>query len=160
MNYTTEKIERLPDIARPQGDSEEEQQIKYEHHRFANSTLGDYIKNGEYLAAFTVAFSLLEDRLRAMAIVKQRDVLGHTNFISFATVELSRVVAHNYPTNDEENIFVYNLKAVLHNRNKLLHEAMWRNNVIKLVDIDHVMHLRDIVAADLRRMKREIKINK
>ena len=160
MDYTTEKIDRLPDTARPKGDSDEEQQIKYEFHRFANSTLGDYIKNGEYLAAFTVAFSLLEDRLRAMAIVKQRDLLGHANYISFATVELSRVVAHNYPNNDGENIFVDNLKTVLHNRNKLLHEAMWRTNVIKLADIDHVMHLRDIVAADLRKLKREIKSNK
>jgi len=157
MDYTTDRIHRLPESIRPQGDSDEEQQIKYEHHRFANSTLGYYIEKCDYLAAYTVAFSLLEDRLRAMAIVKQRDVLGHTNFISFATIELSRVISHNYPNSGEDNIFIENLKTVLFNRNKLLHEAMWRVNAIKLQDIDDVMALRDLVDSDLRKMKRELK---
>ncbi len=160
MDYTKEKIVRLPETIRPQGDSEEEQLIKYQHHRFANGTLNYYIEKCDYLAAYTVAFSLLEDRLRAMAIVKQRDVLGHRNYESFATQGLKQVVAHIYPKSSEENIFVENLKTVLNNRNKLLHEAMWRINAIQLKDIDDVMGLRDIVASQLREMKREIESNK
>ena len=156
MDYKRDKIVRLPETIRPKGDSDEEQQIKYKHHRFANSTLSYYIDKCEYLAAYTVAFSLLEDRLRAMAIVKQRDVLGHQNYSSFATIELSRVVSHNYPNDGSENIFVDNLKTVLFNRNKLLHEAMWRTNAIALKDIEDVMGLRDIVDAELRKIKREL----
>ena len=156
MDYTQDKIVKLPETIRPQGDSDEEQQIKYNHHRFANSTLSYYIDKCDYLAAYTVAFSLLEDRLRAMAIVKQRDVLGHQNYSSFATIELSRVVSHNYPNNGTENIFVENLKTVLFNRNKLLHEAMWRTNAIALKDIEDVMGLRDIVDSELRKIKREL----
>ena len=156
MDYKRDKIVRLPETIRPKGDSDEEQQIKYNHHRFANSTLNYYIDKCEYLAAYTVAFSLLEDRLRAMAIVKQRDVLGHQNYSSFATIELSRVVSHNYPNNGSENIFVENLKTVLFNRNKLLHEAMWRTNAIALNDIEDVMGLRDIVDSELRKIKREL----
>lgn len=156
MDYKRDKIVRLPETIRPKGDSDEEQQIKYNHHRFANSTLSYYIDKCEYLAAYTVAFSLLEDRLRAMAIVKQRDVLGHQNYSSFATIELSRVVSHNYPNDGSENIFVDNLKTVLFNRNKLLHEAMWRTNAIALKDIEDVMGLRDIVDSELRKIKREL----
>lgn len=159
MDYTQDKIVRLPETIRPQGDSDEEQQIKYKHHRFANSTLNYYIDKCEYLAAYTVAFSLLEDRLRAMAIVKQRDVLGHQNYLSFATIELSRVVSHNYPNDGSENIFVDNIKTVLFNRNKLLHEAMWRTNAIALKDIEDVMGLRDIVDTELRNIKRVVQRN-
>ncbi len=160
MDYTKDKIARLPETIRPQGDSEPEQQVKYEYHRFANSTLSYYIEKCDYLAAYTVAFSLLEDRLRAMAIVKQRDVLGHRNFEAFATLGLGGVVTHIYEKNSEENIFVENLKTVINNRNKLLHEAMWRINAIQLKDIDDVMGLRDIVDSQLRKMKREIESNK
>lgn len=160
MDYTKDRIVKLPETIRPQGDSDEEQQAKYNHHRFANSTLSYYIDKCEYLAAYTVAFSLLEDRLRAMAIVKQRDVLGHKNYLSFATIELSRVVSHNYPNTGSEDIFVENLKTVLFNRNKLLHEAMWRTNAIALKDIEDVMGLRDIVDSQLRKMKREIESHK
>jgi len=155
MDYMTDPIYKLPETVRPQGDSAEEQQIKYKHHRFANSTLNYYIQRCDYLAAYTVAFSLLEDRLRAMAIVKQRDVLGHENFKSFATVDLSRVVGHVYPKKDGNAVFVDNIKTVLFNRNKLLHEAMWRTNAICLKDIDDVVGLKNIVASDLEKMKRD-----
>jgi hypothetical protein len=160
MDYTKDRIARLPEKIRPQGDSEAEQQKKRKHHSFANSTLKYYTDRCDYLAAYTVAFSLLEDRLRAMAIVKQRDVLGHANFISFATIELARVVSHNYPATDENEIFVENLKTVMFNRNKLLHEAMWRINAIQLKDIDDVLELRSIVDSQLRKMKREVKNQK
>lgn len=156
MDYTRDKIVRLPETIRPQGDSDEEQQIKYNHHRFANSTLRYYIDRCDFLAAYTVAFSLLEDRLRAMAIVKQRDVLGHKNYESFATLEPARLIGHNFPKNDENAVFIENLKTVIFNRNKLLHEAMWRINAIALKDIDDVIGLRDIVDAELRSMKREV----
>jgi hypothetical protein len=160
MDYTKDKIARQQETVRPKGDSDEEQQIKNKHHRFANGTLNYYIDKCDYLAAYTVAFSLLEDRLRAMAIVKQRDVLGHANYESFATIELSRVVGHNYPITDENTIFVENLKTVLFNRNKLLHEAMWRTNAIALKDIDDVIGLRDIVASELEKTKRDVQRQK
>lgn len=160
MDYTRERIVKLPETIRPQGDSDEEQKVKYEHHRFANSTLKYYIDRCDFLAAYTVAFSLFEDRLRAMAIVKQRDVLGHRNFESFASIDLGRVIAHNYPNSNEDNVFVENLRTAIYNRNKLLHEAMWRINAIQLKDIDDVMELRNIVSSDLNKMKRQVKQSK
>lgn len=156
MDYRRDAIAKLPETIRPQGDSEEEQKIKYKHHRFANGTLNYYIDRCDYLAAYTVAFSLLEDRLRAMAIVKQRDVLGHEKYESFATIELARVVGHNYPKTEENLLFVENIKTVIFNRNKLLHEAMWRTNAITLKDIEDVIGLRDIVSSELEKMKREV----
>ncbi len=160
MDYRRDAIDRLPETVRPHGDSDEEQQIKYKHHRFANSTLKYYIDRCDYLAAYTVAFSLLEDRLRAMAIVKQRDVLGHEKYESFTTIELARVVGHNFPKAEENLVFIENIKSVIFNRNKLLHEAMWRTNAISLKDIEDVIGLRDIVASELEKMKREVQRQK
>jgi hypothetical protein len=160
MDYRRDAIDRLPETVRPQGDSDEEQKIKYKHHRFANGTLNYYIDRCDYLAAYTVAFSLLEDRLRAMAIVKQRDVLGHDNYESFGIIELARVVGHNYPKTEENLIFVENIKTVIFNRNKLLHEAMWRINAIALKDVEDVIGLRDIVASELEKMKRQVQKQK
>lgn len=160
MDYRQDAIDKLEETIRPQGDSKEEQKIKYKHHRFANGTLNYYIDRCDYLAAYTVAFSLLEDRLRAMAIVKQRDVLGHEKYESFATIELARVVGHNYPKTDENLVFVENIKTIIFNRNKLLHEAMWRTNVITLKDIEDVIGLRDIVASELAKMKRKVQRQK
>lgn len=160
MDYRKSAINRLPETVRPQGNSDEEQQAKYKHHRFAHSTLNYYIDRCDYLAAYTVAFSLLEDRLRAMATVKQRDVLGHDNYESFASIELARVVGHNYPKNEDNLIFIENIKTVIFNRNKLLHEAMWRTNVITLKDIEDVVGLKNIVASELEKMKRKVQRQK
>lgn len=160
MDYRKNTIDRLPETVRPQGNSDEEQQAKYKHHRFANSTLNYYIDRCDYLAAYTVAFSLLEDRLRAMATVKQRDVLGHDNYESFASIALARVVGHTYPKNDENMIIIENINTVIFNRNKLLHEAMWRTNVITLKDIEDVIGLKNIVASELEKMKRKVQRQK
>ena len=74
MDYHKQKIVRLPKTVRPNGDSPAEQLIKFKHHREANGILKYYIDKCDYLSAYTVAFSLLEDRIRAIAIVKERDL--------------------------------------------------------------------------------------
>lgn len=159
MDYKKDLIELIPLQVRPNGDSPAEQLLKFRHHKEANETLLLYIKRGEYLSAYTVAFSLLEDRLRAMAIVKQRDLLFGKNYETYVTLGLTRVISFVYDGTDENNILIKNLKTVAINRNKLLHEAMWRTNAISLVDIEHVRRLRDIVANDLSKLKRQITRN-
>jgi len=156
MDYQKDKINKIHKTARPQGDSKEDQQQKYKHHQFANSTLNYYIERCDYLAAYTVAFSMLEDRLRAMAIVKHRDVLGIKSLSKLQLDKLSLMIDFVYPKNNDSLIFVENLATVRTNRNKLLHEAMWRTNAICLKDVDDVIGLRDIVASDLRKMKRSV----
>jgi hypothetical protein len=155
MNYRTELIETIFVHARPLGDEPAKQLLKFQHHKKANETLALYMSKKQYLSAYTVAFSLLEDRLRAMAIVKERDLLGGNDYQKFVTLGLARVISFAYERTADNFILIQNLKNVAINRNKLLHEAMWRIDAISPKDIEHLMKLRALVASDLVKMKRE-----
>ncbi|TXI11898.1 MAG: hypothetical protein E6Q68_05040 [Polynucleobacter sp.] len=159
MDYTVDLIERIPETIRPKGDSPAEQILKFKHHREANGILKYYIEKCDYLSAYTVAFSLLEDRVRATAIVKKRDLLNSTDFEKYASMKLGHVADFIYQKSPKHKIFLQNLKSAFFNRNKLIHEAMWRVNAICLRDIEIVIELRDIVASDLRALKRQITYN-
>ena len=59
---------------RPTDDTKESQRKKYEHHKKANGTLNYYLEQGNFIGAYVIAYSLLEDRIRAMYVVVQRDI--------------------------------------------------------------------------------------
>jgi hypothetical protein len=159
MDYRKELIETIPLQARPKGDTPAEQLLKFKHHKEANETLALYVSKKQYLSAYTVAFSLLEDRLRAMAIVKERDLLDGEDYQKFVRLGIAQVISFAYKNIDGNLVFVQNLKNVAINRNKLLHEAMWRIDAISPIDIEHLMKLKDIVKNDLAKMKRQINAN-
>ena len=156
MDYRTQLIETIALQARPKGDTPAEQLLKFKYHKEANETLTLYISKKQYLSAYTVAFSLLEDRLRAMAIVKERDLFGGEDYQKFVTQGIAKVISFVYEKTDVNLIFIQNLKNVAINRNKLLHEAMWRIDAISPIDIEHVVKLKDIVKNDLAKIKREV----
>ncbi|MFY9128291.1 MAG: hypothetical protein WAO82_06365 [Limnohabitans sp.] len=156
MDYRKQLIETISVQVRPRGDSPAEQLLKFKHHTEANDTLKLYISKKQYLSAYTVAFSLLEDRLRAMAIVKERDLLGGDDYQKFVTLGIAKVISFAYERTTDNLPLIQNLKNVAINRNKLLHEAMWRIDAISPIDIEHLMKLRALVANDLAKMKRKI----
>ena len=156
MDYRAKLIETIPRVARPDSDEPIAQIVKFQHHKKANETLAAYISKKQFLSAYTVAFSLLEDRLRAMAIVKERDLLGGNDYPKFATLGIAKVISFAYERTADNLPLIQNLKNVAINRNKLLHEAMWRIDAIKPIDIEHLIKLRALVAQDLAKMKREV----
>ena len=156
MDYRKQLIETISVQVRPRGDSPAEQLLKFKHHTEANDTLKLYISKKQYLSAYTVAFSLLEDRLRAMAIVKERDLFGGDDYQKFVTLGIAKVISFAYERTTDNLPLIQNLKNVAINRNKLLHEAMWRIDAISPIDIEHLMKLRALVANDLAKMKRKI----
>ena len=156
MNYRKELIGTIFVHARPLGDEPAEQLLKFHHHKKANETLKLYVSKKQYLSAYTIAFSLLEDRLRAMAIVKERDLRCGNDYQKFVTLGIARVIAFAYDRTPDNLILIQNLRNVAINRNKLLHEAMWRIDAITPKDIEHLMKLRALVANDLVKMKKEI----
>ena len=156
MDYRKQLIETIAVQVRPRGDTPAEQLLKFKHHTEANDTLKLYISKKQYLSAYTVAFSLLEDRLRAMAIVKERDLLGGDDYQKFVTLGIAKVISFAYERTTDNLPLIQNLKNVAINRNKLLHEAMWRIDAISPIDIEHLMKLRALVANDLGKMKRKI----
>jgi hypothetical protein len=157
MNYREQHlIEVVTFHARPQSDKPEDQLFKAHQHAKAHDLYKEHLANKAYLSAYTIAFSLLEDRLRAMAIVKQRDVLKGENYRIFITQGIARVIAFAYDKTQENLILIKNLKNAAINRNKFMHEAMWRTDAIKLNDVEHVMNLQGIVKNDLDKMKRKL----
>jgi hypothetical protein len=115
MDYTKDRIARHQERVRPQGDSPAEQLVKFKHHKAANGILNFYIDKCDYLAAYTVAFSLLEDRVRATAIVKKRDLLKSNDYEKFVTEKLGRVADFLYAQSPSHSIFLENLKTVFFN---------------------------------------------
>jgi len=162
----------LPEVeekARPAGDSDEEQSFKYQFHRQANGTLQYYIDKTEYLSAYVLAFSFFEDRVKALAVTLYRDLRKKEDYLKSIEIDLKRLIGNVYKDNEElinivdpnreviTNIFIYNLGSLLHQRNKLIHEAMWRPNAIRLQDIDTIMEAKSIVYSHQRKLLRYIK---
>jgi len=144
-------------MARPKNDDAESQLKKYEHHKKANSTLKHYLEQGNLIGAYVIAYSLLEDRLRAMYVVVQRDV--HKVYIKESDINSSygNIVEYlrlNKHISDElaKRLFKANSQ-----RNSLLHNAMWEIDVFKDIDINKVSKLKDEVSSILEKLKRKIK---
>lgn len=158
MDYRKQHlIEVVSFHARPQSDKPDDQLFKAHQHAKAHDLYKEYLTNKAYLSAYTIAFSLLEDRLRAMAIVKQRDVLKGDGYRVFITQGIARVIGFVYDKTPENSFLIQNLKNAAINRNKFMHEAMWRTDAITQIDVEHVMNLQGIVKNDLDKMKRKLK---
>ncbi len=54
------------------GRSTASQSEKYVAFKTAYETISHYREQGNFIAAYTIAFSLIEDRIRAMAVVRYR----------------------------------------------------------------------------------------
>ena len=169
LDLSAERLPTVAEKARPLGDSEEEQLRKYHFHPQANGTLQYYIDKTEYLSAYVLAFSFLEDRLKALAVTLYRDLRKNQDYLKSIEIDLKRLIGNIYKENKEfitivdpnkeiiTEIFVDNLGVILQQRNKLIHEAMWRPNAIALKDIDIILEAKRIVYSHQRKMMRHIK---
>jgi len=81
-------------VTRPKDDTAESQRKKYEHHKKANGTLNYYFEQGNWIGAYVIAYSLLEDRLRAMYVVVKRDIEGIELIKDDINVPLARIVGY------------------------------------------------------------------
>jgi hypothetical protein len=163
------KLPPIVEKARPSGDTEEEQHLKYHFHRQANGTLQYYIDSTQYLAAYVLAFSFLEDRLKALGVIFYRDYRKKQDYQKSIDIDLKRLIGNIYKDNDDflsivdpnrdmiTEIFIDNLHTILQQRNKLIHEAMWRRNAIALKDIDIILEAKKSVYSHQRKLMRHIK---
>lgn len=144
-------------MARPKDDVAESQRKKFEHHKEANSTLSYYLDQGNLLGAYVIAYSLLEDRIRAMYVVVQRDV--HKVFYRESDINGSyaRMVDYLKDNNHLSNELASRLKKSNDARNNLLHNAMWELNVVTEDHITRVRKLRNEVSSQLEKIKRAVK---
>lgn len=144
-------------MVRPTDDSKESQRKKYEFHKKANGTLNYYMAEGNWLGAYVIAYSLLEDRLRAMYVVAQRDV--HKVIINEEDIKApyARLVGYLKKNNHLDKELAKKLHKANDNRNKLLHDAMWHIDAIVEDDIKKLKELKNEVAKVVDKLKREVK---
>ena len=113
-------------MVRPIDDTKESQLKKYEFHRKANGTLNYYLEQGNYIGAYVIAYSLLEDRLRAMYVVVQRDV----NNVVLEEDDIKRSLGSIIGFLNKNKYLTNDIAKQLHKanrlRNTLLHDAMWQ----------------------------------
>lgn len=169
LNLSAERLPTVAEKARPTGDTEEEQQRKYHFHRQANGTLQYYIDRTQYLSAYVLAFSFFEDRIKALAVILYRDFRNKQDYEKSLEIDLKRLLGNIYKDNEKflsivdpkretiTEIFIDNLYTILHQRNKLIHEAMWRPNAISLMDIEIILEAKRNVYSHQRRLMRHIK---
>lgn len=171
MDLYAVKLDAIKEQARPLGDSPAEQALKYNFHRKANGTLQYYIDKTEYLSAYVLAYSFFEDRIKALAVVIYRDLNKNLDFSKSINIELKRLIGNIYKSNENfistinqyKNItstFIENMLEIVDQRNKLLHEAMWRINAIQLRDIDTLKEATQCIYSQQRILMRLIKDKK
>ncbi len=116
------------------------QQQKYVGFKKAFETYQNYVVSKNFIGAYIVAFSYLEDRV-SVAYVLLKDIQKESrpkqNEFVYLNKKLSFLLHHNQLTSTEFKAF----KEIVDSRNEKLHEAMWNletftenacNSVMKL----------------------------
>lgn len=144
-------------MTRPQDDSPLSQWMKYEAHKKANATIKHYLKKKDYIAAYVIAFSMFEDRVRAFDVVVQRDLKANEQWKLRLGTSLTPIVAQ---LKDGKYLSRETAKccfSVNGKRNKLLHEAMWKLDVFNADDVAEVLQVREMVRSELAKLKRDLR---
>jgi hypothetical protein len=145
-------------MSRPNDDLPASQLKKYEFHKKANGTLNYYLEQGNYIGAYVIAYSLLEDRLRAMYVVVQRDI----NNTPFDSDDIKRSLGGIIGYLTKSDYLPKELAKKLHKaneiRNTLLHNAMWQIDIFKQDDVMDIKKLKNEVAKILENIKKKIKV--
>ena len=111
-------------MARPTHDSAEAQKQKFEEFKKAYSTLKKLMADEAYIAAYVIAFSILEDRLRAMYVVYLRYVKKRDLQDKDKRTSLWEVVKTIDSTGYFDDRLKDDIKKKADQRNKFLHATM------------------------------------
>lgn len=134
------------------------QQEKYIAFRTAYGMLKHYEETENYIAAYVIAFSILEDRIKAMFAVsflyKNACVPNTDEFNNGFVPLINKVSNWNFLMGDTAD----KLKSEAIVRNKLLHAAMWRLDAFTPEAVKRVKHLVNVVEKELRALKKKVKL--
>lgn len=143
---------------RPLGDSDYQQKLKYQAHKTANGVLNHYIATENYIGAYVIAHSLLEDRIRAVYVIVFRDIKANTAWrATDSKISIGKILKALHAENFLKSR-TFNLAIKLTSyRNTLIHAAMYNVNKIQLIHVTDVVNLRNDFAKLVRDLKRQIK---
>ena len=137
--------------------SKEERLLKYAVHRDANRILKHHLNNENYMAAYIVAFSSLEDRLRAFYVVYLRDIKKMENYSEQVNKAITGIIFTLKDENLIERELAHLIATLADKRNKLLHEAMWRLDSFNMDIVTEALSVRNEIAKRLEKKKSELK---
>lgn len=145
---------------RPLTDTPIDQKTKQEAHKKAQQTLKHYLKTRQFLAAFVVAFSILEDRLGALDVVYRRDIAADGSHPS----PKPRGFAQMVTLLNEKGYISDSLRKRLFKVNGLridvFHASMYNITAVKRLQVERVIRVTRLIASRLEREKRLIKKSK
>lgn len=130
------------------------QQEKYVAFKTAYSFINKYERDQNYIAAYVIAFSLLEDRIRAMFVICYRATQGtepkQDKIDEHFKKIISKLIHHQYL--DEK--FAKEILDEADRRNKLLHTAMWKLDAFtekSVADLKTILRKADKLLKDKKR---------
>jgi hypothetical protein len=113
-------------MGRPKGSNEASQMDKYESFKEAYGSLKKLFEDEAYIAAYVIAFSIMEDRLTAMYVVAQRcNGIADTDILKGYIPLSDKLKALLRLEHIEKHLYDDILKQA-NLRNQLFHAAMWR----------------------------------
>lgn len=142
---------------RPLTDTPDDQKIKYRAHKKAQETLKHYLKKRQFLAAFVVAFSILEDRLGAFDMVYRRDIAADGSRPSSKQPGFAQMIVtlnNNRLISDSVKKRLFKVNAL---RIDVYHAAMYNLNAVKRVQVERVIRLTSLISNRLETEKRNLK---
>lgn len=138
-------------------DTIEGRRKKYLIHRQTHEVINHSIATQNYVAAYLLAFSLLEDRIRAMYVVLIRDfrkqVIKETTIRQRISEVIKTLHQNNEITSEEKN----QLTKLFYLRNKLAHSSMWHLHTFRPSDVQDVMSMYRKISNLTERLKRRAK---
>ena len=143
-------------MERPLNDSKDDQMTKYIVFKTAYGLVNGYEKSQNYIAAYVVAFSILEDRIKAMYVVSFREKYGRDpqpGAVEEGFGKLVNSLLHlQYVTKEVAD----ELRAEAVNRNQMLHTAMWKLDAFTPESVKRVKTILRKIDLMLRKKKREL----
>lgn len=147
-------------MARPLDDGEDAQRTKYVAFRTAYGLVNSYEQSQNYIAAYVIAFSILEDRIKAMYVVGFRQQHGRNpkeGAVEEGFGKLVNSLLHlQYLTKE----MAETLRAEAVQRNHLLHTAMWKLDAFTPESVIRVKALVRKIEAILKSKKKELGLTK
>ena len=132
------------------------QQDKHVIFKTAYQNITHYREQKNFIAAYIIAFSLIEDRVRAMFVVRHSTATGTKPTISKINGSFANHVRQLSKSSDISSEDSSRLLEEAKQRNELLHAAMWNLNAFTEGSVDRVTKLSRVVDACLRKQKKEV----
>ena len=132
------------------------QQDKYVAFKTAFQNITHYREQKNFIAAYVIAFSLIEDRIRAMFVVRHRAITGNDPTTNKINKSFAGNVCQLGKVGDIQPEDAARLLGEAKQRNELLHTAMWELNAFTEESVERVIKLTRVVDGYRRAQKKKL----